>query len=81
MAYVLEEDLTCILVIVLLGTLLFSATSVVMIARAIVRVALDVVASWVGARRQETAALYYRQSEQPLSARRPGLIASYVKRV
>jgi hypothetical protein len=80
MAYMLEEDLICILFIVLLGTLLFSAASVVMIARAIVRAGLDTVVSWVDARRQETAALFYRQPVQPLTGRQQELITGHGKK-
>lgn len=81
MAYVLGESSICVLLIALLGALLFSGTCLVLIARAIVRAALDAVASWARAQRQQPAALHYHQTEQALSTRRRELVASYVKRV
>ncbi|MGD0226253.1 MAG: hypothetical protein ABSF71_28300 [Terriglobia bacterium] len=67
MTYVLEENLVCVLLIALLGALLFSAASVVLLARAILRAGLERVALWVEAGRQKPAVLCYQQSEQPLT--------------
>jgi hypothetical protein len=77
---VLEEGFVCGLFIELLGTLLFSVASVVLIARAIVRAGLYRGASWIKAVSGKAAALHHQQPEQPLTGRRRELIAGHIKR-
>jgi hypothetical protein len=65
MAYVLEEGFACVFLSALLGALLFSAASVVVLARAISQAGLERVASWGRAHRRKPTAHYYLQLEQP----------------